>query len=59
MAYQVKAGSLIIVARNPTEVLKLVEALQAGCDDPVFVRDMDGVAIDLERFRSATAPSGD
>ena len=55
MAYQVKAGSVIIVTTNSAEALKIAEALQAGCDDPVVVRDMDGVAIDPERFRSTLA----
>ena len=59
MAYQVKAGSLTIVAANSAEALKLVEALQAGCDDAVVIRDMDGVTVDPERFRSTTAQPGE
>ncbi len=59
MAYQVKAGSLIIVASNPAEALKIVEAVQAGCDDVVVVRDMDGVVVDPERLRSTMAQPGE
>ena len=59
MAYLVKAGSLTIVAANSAEALKIVEVLQAGCDDAVVVRDMDGVAVDPERFRSLMAQPGE
>jgi hypothetical protein len=55
MAYQVKAGSLIIVATNSAEALKIFDSLQACSDEPVVVRDMDGIDIDPERFRSTMA----
>jgi hypothetical protein len=55
MPYQVKAGSLIIVATNSAEALKIFDSLQACSDEPVVVRDMDGIDIDPERFRSTMA----
>jgi hypothetical protein len=55
MAYQIKAGSLIIVATNSAEALKIFDALQATSEEPVVMRDMDGIDVDPERFRSTMA----
>jgi hypothetical protein len=56
MAYQVKAGSLTIVAINSAEALRVFESLRAHCDEPVSIRDMDGLEIDPERIRSVSEP---
>jgi hypothetical protein len=55
MAYQIKAGSLIIVATNSAEALKIFDSLQASSEEPVVMRDMDGIDVDPERFRSTMA----
>jgi hypothetical protein len=57
MPYQVRAGSLTIVAINSAEALRVFEALSTHCDEHVSIRDMDGLEIDPERIRSACRPT--
>jgi hypothetical protein len=54
MPYQVKAGSLTIVAINSAEALRVFEALSTASDERVSIRDMDGLEIDPERIRSVS-----
>jgi hypothetical protein len=51
MPFQVKAGSLIIVATNSAEALKLFDSLNSQADERVFIRDMNGVDIDPDFIR--------
>ena len=57
MPYQVKAGSLTIVAINSAEALRVFESLSVDCDERVSIRDMDGFEIDPERIRSFSPPT--
>ena len=57
MPYQVKAGSLTIVAINSAEALRVFESLSTYSDERVCIRDMDGFEIDPERIRSASQPT--
>jgi hypothetical protein len=56
MPYQVRAGSLTIVAINSAEALRVFEALSTHSDERVSIRDMDGLEIDPERIRSVSQP---
>jgi hypothetical protein len=51
MPYQVRTGALTIVATNSVEALRVFDSLTADTEEPVFIRDMDGVEIDPDRIR--------
>ena len=51
MPFQVKAGSLILVAMNSVEALRVFDSLSKDSEEPVYIRDMEGVEIDPERLR--------
>jgi len=49
--YLVQAGSLTVVARSPSEALKIREIfLEDGTDD-VVVADMEGFPVDLHQLQ--------
>jgi hypothetical protein len=58
MPFQIKVGSLVIVATNPAEALRLFDSLKsyAEGDDPVLIRDMHGIDIDPQRLRPTAEP---
>jgi hypothetical protein len=58
MPFQVKVGSLVIVATNSAEALRVFDSLKsyAEGDDPVFIRDMDGIDIDPQLLRPTAEP---
>ena len=56
MPFQVKAGSLVIVAINSVEAFKVFESLKADTDQPIFIRDMDGFEIDPGRLQRMSEP---
>ena len=57
MAFQIKVGSLVIVATNSAEALRLLSLKSyAEGDDPVVIRDMDGIDIDPQRLRPTAEP---
>jgi hypothetical protein len=58
MAFQIKVGSLVIVATNSAEALRVFDSLKsyAEGDDPVFIRDMDGIDIDPQLLRPTAEP---
>jgi hypothetical protein len=53
MAYQVKKGSLTIVARTSVEATKTFDAMNKSDDEPVVICDMEGREIDPDTLRSA------
>ena len=55
MPYQVKIGSLTIVAPTSVAALKLFDELKRTAEGDVFIRDMDGHTIDPDALRSVIA----
>jgi hypothetical protein len=53
MAFQVRVGSLIVIAKSRPDAIRLLERLsEARCFDDVRVCDMNGKPIDVERLRA-------
>lgn len=45
MPYLVKSGSLTVVARSPSEALKVRQQLLDDQDGDVMITNMDGIAV--------------
>ena len=56
MPYQIKAGSLTIVATNSIEALRVFESLNRQSEERVYIRDMDGTEIDPDRIKALAEP---
>lgn len=55
MAFQVRVGSLIVIAKNRPDAIRLVERLSEGRSfDDVRVYDMNGKQVDVERLRAGS-----
>jgi hypothetical protein len=52
MAYQVKAGSLTVVAPTSVAALKLFDEFKRTAEGEVFIRDMDGRTVDPDALRA-------
>jgi hypothetical protein len=53
MAFQVRVGSLIVIARSRSDAIRLLERLSEGRSfDDVRVCDMNGKQVDVDRLRA-------
>lgn len=52
MAYRIQAGSLTVIARSPSEALRVRETLLDDGSGDVLISDIDGGAVDVEHLRA-------
>jgi hypothetical protein len=53
MAFQVRVGALIVIAKSRSDAIRLLDRLSEGLDaDDVHVCDMNGKLVDIELLRT-------
>jgi hypothetical protein len=52
MPYQVRKGSLIVVAATAKDALVIFDSMEKADSEQVTIRDMDGHTVDPESIRS-------